>query len=116
MQADEDPLIQVLPSTGATISVSFYDTAVHKLASEHDIIRALLGVCPRERKGSYTAATVDLMNAAGMPAALVSRLPLAVYTVFMMLSHFTLACCGGWLVVACHKHSHVSTQDHMKPA
>ena len=79
MQADEDPLVQVLPSTGATISVSFYDTAVHKLAAEHDIIRALLGVCPRERKGSYTAATADLMNAAGMPAALVSRGALAFF-------------------------------------
>ena len=73
VQADEDPLIQVLPSTGTTISVSFYDTAVPKLGSQHDIIKALLGVCPRERKGSYTAATVDLMNATGMPAAQVSQ-------------------------------------------
>lgn len=68
LQADSDPLIQVLPSTGATVSVSFYETAPEKLAGGHPIVRALLGVCPRERRGCHTAATVDLMNAAGMPA------------------------------------------------
>ena len=71
MQADSDPLIQVLPTTGVTVSVSFYNTAAHKLAAEHAIIRALLQVCPQQRKGCYTAATVDLMNAAAMPAAMV---------------------------------------------
>ena len=58
----------MLPSTGATVSVSFYETAPEKLARGHPIVTALLGVCPRERRGSHTAATVDLMNAAGLPA------------------------------------------------
>jgi hypothetical protein len=71
LQADSDPLIQVLPTTGVSVSVSFYNTAAHKLAAEHAIIRALLQVRPQQRKGCYTAATVDLMNAASMPAALV---------------------------------------------
>lgn len=71
LQADSDPLIQVLPTTGVTVSVSFYNTAAHKLAAEHAIIRALLQVCPQQRKGCYTAATMDLMNAASMPAAMV---------------------------------------------
>ncbi len=71
MQADSDPLIQVLPTTSVSVSVSFYNTAAHKLAAEHAIIRALLQVCPQQRKGCYTAATVDLMNAAAMPAAMV---------------------------------------------
>ena len=69
MQADDDPLIQVLPNTGVTISVSFYSTAPEKLAADHAIVKALLKVCPTERKGCRMAATADLMNAAGMPAA-----------------------------------------------
>lgn len=46
MQADDDPLIQVLPSTGVTVSVSFYETAPHKLAASHAIVKALLQVLP----------------------------------------------------------------------
>ena len=44
VQADSDPLIQVLPSTGVTVSVSFYETAPQKLAAGHAIVRALLQV------------------------------------------------------------------------
>ncbi|DBA84790.1 TPA: hypothetical protein ACH3X1_016785 [Trebouxia sp. C0004] len=73
LEADSDPLIQVLPTTGVTVSVSFYNTAAGKLAAEHAIIRALLQVCPQQRRGCYTAATVDLMNVASMPAAMVMK-------------------------------------------
>ncbi|KAL3136692.1 hypothetical protein ABBQ38_15544 [Trebouxia sp. C0009 RCD-2024] len=73
LEADNDPLIQVLPSTGATVSVSFYETAPEKLVGRHPIVRALLGVCPRERRGSHTAATVDLMNAAALSATQVMK-------------------------------------------
>ena len=68
VQADGDPLIQVLPSTGATISVSFYDTAPQKLAADYAIVDALLKVCPKQRRGCHTAHTAELMNAAGLPA------------------------------------------------
>ena len=44
LQADDNPLIQVLPSTGVTVSVSFYETAPHKLAASHAIVKALLQV------------------------------------------------------------------------
>jgi len=84
VQADDDPYIQVLPNTGVTISVSFYNAGPEKLAAQHDIIRALLQVCPA-RKGSYTGATADLMNAAGMPAAQVCCLQQLSMTVVVSL-------------------------------
>ena len=84
MQADSDPLIQVLPTTGVSVSVSFYNTAAQKLAAEHAIIRALLQVCPQQRKGCYTAATVDLMNAAAMPSAMV-RLVIIIIIIILLL-------------------------------
>ena len=77
MQADVDPLVQVLPNTGATITVSFYNTPPQQLADKHPIVRALLAVCPKERRGCRTAATQDLMNAAGMPATQVRSATIA---------------------------------------
>ena len=76
VQADVEPLIQVLPNTGATISVSFYNTPPDQLASQHAIVAALLEVCPKERRGCRTVTTADLMNAASMPAAQVRNSPL----------------------------------------
>ena len=67
-----DPLVQVLPNTGVAITVSFYNTPPQQLADQHPIVRALLAVCPKERRGCRTAATQDLMNAAGMSATQVS--------------------------------------------
>ena len=73
LQADGNPYLQLLPNTGMTIAVSFYNTAPDKLVQQHAIIACLLQVCPKERRGCYTVSTADMMNATNMPATQVSK-------------------------------------------
>lgn len=73
MQAEAEPYVQLLPNTGTTISVSFYNTAPQKLALHHPIVASLLQVCPKDRRGYYTVPTADFMNVTRMPAAQVGH-------------------------------------------
>ena len=41
--------------------------SVLQYAEGHPIVAALLRICPKHRRGCYTVATADLMNALGAP-------------------------------------------------
>eukprot|EP00891_Asterochloris_glomerata_P005100 jgi/Astpho2/5100/fgenesh1_pm.00073_%23_4_t len=77
LEAHDGQLVHMLPSTGVTIQVSFYDKPAEEYADGQPIIAALLRICPKHRRGCYTVATADLMNALGAPMSQVRAVPQA---------------------------------------
>lgn len=54
LEADDQPLLRVLPKAGLTVKVSFYAAAAETLIDEHPIVTAVLQGCPKPRNGLYT--------------------------------------------------------------
>ena len=73
VQAHPCKYIRVLPSTAATFSVAFYNSAPDNVAATHPVVAALLATCPQPRRGLYTVPAERLANAAGMPPGEVAR-------------------------------------------
>lgn len=76
MQADEDPYVHVLSSTGSTVQVAFYATDVQRLAGQHAVVDALLRAARKPRNGCYRVATAALVAECDQPPYMVRRDPL----------------------------------------
>jgi len=67
LEAEDEPLVRVLPKAAVTVKVSFYAVAAEDLADEHQAVRALLLTSPKPRNGLYSAAVARLACAAQKP-------------------------------------------------
>jgi hypothetical protein len=66
-QAEERPLVQVLPTTSASLTVAFYKTPEAQLAECHQIVLQLLAACRRPRNGCYTLPMAALVAETNKP-------------------------------------------------